>query len=93
MDYEAIVTEIQANLQASTPYKSGNLKASTRLLSSYGDTWAIIKIDTPYASFVNYGALEHPNSAKLNKDYMYVENSLRNSLKILVERYGGGRVI
>ena len=50
---------------------------------------AKIVIDVPYARYVNYGYLNHPNSAKLRSDYLLIERIIRNSLRASCSRYGG----
>lgn len=101
MDYELMIQGIINNIRGRAPYISGNLKSSIKSVAyKNGSIWGKIEIggETPdgkkvdYARFVNYGHLTHPNSAKLAKDYLFVEQGIRAELKNIVLKEGGGYV-
>lgn len=90
LDYQSMMVGIANSIRARAPRVSGNLAMNVKAYATgSGDEIGVISIEVPYASFVNYGYLTHPNSSKLRKDYLFVENAIRNELKILVSKYGG----
>lgn len=90
LDYEMLGQLMVNQIRAKAPKVTGNLARNIRFNGvGFGDVWGHITIDVPYASFVNYGKIVHPNSKKLSKDYLFVEKSIKQVLKIALERYGG----
>lgn len=79
---QGIVSDLQANL----PKVTGNMTRNTKAISTWGNAIiGEIVIDVPYANFVNYGYTKHPNSKKLQRDYMIVEATIKNSIKARTE--------
>lgn len=90
LDYQALAMEIVSQIRKRTPKVTGNLTRSTKYYTvGVGDIWGHIVIDAPYAQFVDYGHLDHPRSVKLERDYLYVEKSINQILRIAVRRFGG----
>lgn len=85
-EYTMLMQGIIADLQANLPKVSGNMVRNTRLIISFNQPISSkIEIDVPYATFVNYGYLEHPNSKKLARDYEIVERTIKNSINARTE--------
>ena len=94
LDYEMIMQSVTNNIRARAPYKTGALKSSIKFIASdtSSEMFGKIDIDVPYATFVDYGYLTHPKSSKLKRDYLFVEKGIRNALKVIVNKSGGGYV-
>ena len=96
LDYGLIMQSITANVRAHAPYRTGYLRSSIRFSVSANagneDVFGKLSIDADYSSFVNYGYVTHPNSRKLKRDYLFVEKSIKNSLKNMMYKMGGGYV-
>ncbi len=93
MDYEQLMIGIVNNMRARAPKVSGNLANSIQYsITASSGIWGVISIDTPYSRFVNYGYINHPNSTKLSRDYLFVEKAIKNELKNVLYKYGGGYV-
>lgn len=101
LDYETMCLGILAAVRARAPKpghapgskSTGNLVRNIKYMAmGNGSIFGKLSIDVPYAQFVDYGHLQYPNSALLDKDYLFVENGLKNELQNLVKKYGGGHV-
>lgn len=89
IEYQMLGQGIVSEIRSATPKVSGNLAFNTRFYGTgFGDIWGHIVIDTPYAAFVDYGHITHPNSKKLSKDYLYVEKAINRSLRIYMRKKG-----
>jgi hypothetical protein len=89
MNYEELGLNILNQVRARTPKVSGNLARNTRFFNTgFGDVWGHLVVETPYAQFVNYGYQNHPNSRKLRNDYLYIEKSINQVLKIALKGVG-----
>lgn len=101
LDYELMCMGILRGITARAPKpghapgtkSTGNLVRNTKYIAmGEGSIFGKITIDVLYAQFVDYGYLEHENSRLLKKDYLFVEKGIRDELKNLVTKYGGGHV-
>lgn len=89
---ENIVIGCLFDLIAKLPKVTGNMVSKTAAYFTHGTKtgeFAKITIEVPYAQFVNYGFENHPHSKKLSRDYMIVENTLKNSLRARTGIMGG----
>lgn len=87
------LTLLKTSLSNNLPYVSGRMRSSVKAyagvnINDSNQVLGTMTIEVPYAKFVNYGFVDHPNSIKLKRDYKIVERTLTNTLRAIYQSKG-----